>query len=84
MLTSEEDYLLPGGEWDPSVSGSTKGRSKRRRRSRSEVNSVESESADGSGACAYVPPEVPGATSLPKFQDFRMLKTVGKGAFGKV
>ena len=83
----EADYLLPGGEWDPSVAvvrrtqhNRTKGQ---RRRQGSDTRSKEFGDT-GESAGAYVPPEVPGSTSLPKFQDFKMLKTVGKGAFGKV
>ena len=80
---NEVDYLLPGGEWDPSVSRSTRRHSKRSR-SRHSSRGSEATSAEGGTVCAYVPPEVPGATSMPTFQDFRLLKTVGKGAFGKV
>lgn len=76
---NEEEYLLPGGEWDPSLSRSNS-RSKLSRRKGSRTNA---ESEVG-GVGAYIPPQVPGATSLPKFQDFRMLKTVGRGSFGKV
>ena len=84
----EADYLLPGGEWDPSVSAMV-GRSQhnrtrgQRRRHGSDPKSKEFGDT-GESAGAYVPPEVPGSTSLPTFQDFKMLKTVGKGAFGKV
>ncbi|CAI8043945.1 Protein kinase 2 [Geodia barretti] len=86
---NESDYLLPGGEWDPSLSSSVVKRRSRRSRGR------DSGGASGSGSFAdngaggedseslYTPPEVPGATSVPKFQDFKLLKTVGKGAFGK-
>ena len=33
---------------------------------------------------AYVPPAIPSTSTLPTIEDFRLLKTVGKGAFGKV
>ena len=75
--TGEEDYLLPGGEWDPSVSGishrSTHGTKHAPKHSLWRRGSEE-------GASAYVP----GAMSVPKFNHFKMLKTIGKGAFGKV
>ena len=79
---SEVEYLLPGGEWDPNLTGSTKRNSTRSRKGSGQVSS--DGAAENGGACAYVPPEIRGTTSLPKFQDFKMLKTVGKGAFGKV
>ena len=75
---SEEDYLLPGGAWDPSVSVARSRRS-RRNTSRRRQGGEEEEEVN-----AYVPPDVPAATSLPNFNDFKLLKTVGKGAFGKV
>lgn len=89
--TNEVDYLLPGGEWDPSVSASSNrhrkkrslGRPRTRRSSANETFSVDNEDNDET-ASTYVPPEVPGTSSMPTFQDFTTLKTVGKGAFGKV
>lgn len=33
---------------------------------------------------SYVPPVVPQSRTLPVFEDFKLLRTVGKGAFGKV
>lgn len=84
----ESDYLLPGGEWDPSLSASVKPRSRRNRGGRSGGGggsfADDGEAGEESRGSFYVPPEVPGATSTAKFQDFKLLKTVGKGAFGKV
>ena len=87
---NESDYLLPGGEWDPSLSSSVVKRRSRRSRGRDSGGASGSGSFGDKGAggedseSLYTPPEVPGATSVPKFQDFKLLKTVGKGAFGKV
>ena len=85
---NEVDYLLPGGEWDPSVSGNARrpgsNRIRRGSRGRRRTRTNSEESAEDGSACAYVPPEVPGASTVPTFQDFKLLKTVGKGAFGKV
>lgn len=78
---SEEEYLLPGGEWDPNLLRS-RSHSKSRRRKGSRQTTAEPSEVRGTGA--YIPPHVPGATSIAKFQDFRMLKTVGSGSFGKV
>ncbi len=91
---TEEDYLLPGSEWDPSISTAssvhqtTTRRSWRtgllKRRSRARGGSGSSTSSAGNGD--YVPPHVPPTPSrtLPTFEEFKLLKTVGKGAFGKV
>lgn len=91
---TEEDYLLPGSEWDPSISTASSRHSTRshtrqrqgllRRRNRSRGSS--GSSIDGSSNGDYVPPRVPPTPSrtLPTFEEFRLLKTVGKGAFGKV
>ena len=84
---NESDYLLPGGEWDPSLSASVaKRRSRRSRGGRAgDSGSFADNGAGGEDSeSLYTPPEVPGATSVPKFEDFKLLKTVGKGAFGKV
>ena len=89
----EADYLLPGGEWDPSLSGPSKdsprrsrGRSRGRgRRSRDRDGRVADDGTESESGSFYTPPEVPWAVSSPpSFQDFKLLKTVGKGAFGKV
>lgn len=40
--------------------------------------------ASGSRRAGYVPPALPNSTVTPTIDDFRLLKTVGKGAFGKV
>ena len=87
---TEEDYLLPGSEWDPSIStgsaqsrqSSRPGRFKARGRSRGGSGT----SSDGTSNGGYVPPVVPPTPSrtLPTFEEFKLLKTVGKGAFGKV
>ena len=111
-----EDYLLPGGEWDPSVStspsriaNSSRGGSQR---SQHRPNSVGSRGgsgrsrftsflarqfrgsrssqrsrveADGGAAGGdYQPPPLQPSRSLPTYEEFRLLKTVGRGAFGKV
>ena len=65
----DEDLLLPGElQWDK-VSKSFK----------KSVNLK-------NGGTGYVPPSVPSdeGRELPRIEDFRLLKTVGKGAFGKV
>lgn len=84
----EEDFLLPGGEWDPSLSHASSRSSRSSTRGKSSIRSriVRADSDGQSGAAAgdYVPPPVPAAKTLPTFDEFRLLKTVGKGAFGKV
>lgn len=80
---TEEDFLLPGGEWDPSVStGSNRSRrSVKLRKSKSKQSNGDLASDVGS----YDPPPfVPSCRKLPTFEEFRLLKTVGKGSFGKV
>ena len=67
---TEEDYLLPGGEWD--------GRSSRGSSVWSSRTSTRSTTGN------YEPPPVPPTKTLPSFDDFRLLRTVGRGAFGKV
>ena len=72
----DEDLLLPGElQWDKV--------SKSFRKSTS-PNSHKNGNA-------YVPPRVPdtdqvfsGSVEVPKIEDFKLLRTVGKGAFGKV
>lgn len=63
-LVAETEYLLPGGEWDPQSSRSSR--------------------AASGGRGGYVPPAVQPSSGLPVVQDFQLLKTLGKGAFGKV
>ncbi len=103
---TEEDYLLPGSEWDPNVStasslhpsprntrSSRTGRRSRRSggflsrtRARKRSRGSSGSSLDGASNGDYVPPRVPPTPSrtLPTFEEFKLLKTVGKGAFGKV
>lgn len=100
---TSEDYLLPGGEWDPSVSsspGHKAGRGNRRGITRSASGRKKKKSSlrefwtrrfHGSHAASeefvsgeYQAPVAPASRSLPTLQEFRMLKTVGRGAFGKV
>ena len=72
----DEDLLLPGGEllWD-----------------KSSKSFVKSTSKTKTSRHGYVPPKVPNSANedsnpimLPVIEDFKLLKTVGKGAFGKV
>lgn len=108
----ESDYLLPGGEWDPSISSSplrtvahhhgpaarsdstasdrTTSSSVRsflskrfRRKSRhSETSNRANSVADNNGG--YLPPPLVPSKTLPTIDEFKLLKTVGRGAFGKV
>ena len=79
---TEEDFLLPGGEWDPSISTASN-RSKRSIKLRKSKNRSNSDGASDVGS--YDPPPfVPSCRKLPTFEEFRLLKTVGKGSFGKV
>lgn len=81
------EYLLPGGEWDPSNSTGSN-RSSRSTRSNWSARLRRSKSDRSSDIVSdgnYDPPPfVPHSRKLPTFEDFRLLKTVGKGAFGKV
>ena len=76
---TDHDYLLPGGEWDPSLSTppSQSHSSKKRHSTKELANSLE---RDG----LYQPPALVPSPTLPTFDDFKLLKTVGRGAFGKV
>ena len=85
----EVDYLLPGGEWDPSISGRQRSRRSggggSRGRGHSRDGTLADDGAESESGSFYTPPAVPGAAAAPpKSGDFRLLKTVGKGAFGKV
>ena len=90
--TVESDYLLPGStQWDPSRSSSNKSRpwSSLKRSSKNKDNSkkstvTHSEVGLDSPSGDYQPPLVPPSQKLPSFEEFRLLKTVGRGAFGKV
>ena len=106
-------YLLPGGEWDPSLyspkpvvtgrsihdsSGDPFSKtnssvrsflSRKLRRKRSSLYSQTTQSDGGGGAGEggrgdYQPPPLVPSKTLPTFEEFKLLKTVGKGAFGKV
>ena len=91
--TAGHDYLLPGSEWDTSSSGSSsflssfRG-SKKSNRGRGSGNKrppvTHSEVGLDSPSGDYQPPVVPPSQKLPTFEEFRLLKTVGRGAFGKV
>lgn len=74
---SDEVFLLPGGEWDPSLSRSNS-RGFKRLNTKSGHYRDQSE-RDG----LYQPPTVAPSKVLPTFEDFKLLKTVGRGAFGK-
>ncbi len=71
----DQDLLLPGDlQWDKI--------SKSFRKSSSPMNRNDS---------GYIPPRVPdtdqvdtGSFEVPAIEDFKLLRTVGKGAFGKV
>ena len=76
IFLDDEDLLLPGGEllWD-----------------KSSKSFVKSTSKTKTSRHGYVPPKVPNSANedsnpimLPVIEDFKLLKTVGKGAFGKV
>ena len=73
------DYLLPGGKWDPSHS-----RSRSWWSNRGSKTSQKSYSIEENRVGEYEPPTVPPSRTLPTFEEFRLLKTVGRGAFGKV
>ena len=99
---SDGDYLLPGGEWDPSVSRRGVGsnsvstnsgtsitsslralwtrrlRGKKRYLRTPDGEKAKQESGD------YQPPPLAPSRTLPTFDEFKLLKTVGRGAFGKV
>lgn len=70
IVWEDEDYLLPGGdvEWDG--------------HSKSFVARKHTAETTGS----YVPPSIPAVNleALPTIEEFRLLRTVGRGAFGKV
>ena len=84
---TDGEYLLPGGEWDPTISTASN-RSTRSTRSNWSARLRKSKSDRNSDIVSdgnYSPPPfVPHSRKLPTFEDFRLLKTVGKGAFGKV
>lgn len=86
--TSDNDYLLPSSAkrnskgvssvWGSLSRGSkNKGSDKRSTVTHTEVG-LDSPSGE------YEPPAVPPTQKLPSFEEFRLLKTVGRGAFGKV
>lgn len=70
VIGEDDDYLLPGGdvEWD----GLSKSFVARKRTTETKGT--------------YVPPSIPAVNlqSLPTIEEFRLLRTVGRGAFGKV
>ena len=89
--TVESDYLLPGSAWDStsssgsskSVWGSLRGRGSKNKGTNKKPSVTHSEvGLDSPGD--YEPPAVPPSQKLPAFEEFRLLKTVGRGAFGKV
>ena len=91
----ENDYLLPGSSFDE---GSSSGGSQRNRLGWSGRNSSKNKNKYASKKPAvthsvvgldspsgdYEPPVVPPSQKLPTYEEFRLLKTVGRGAFGKV
>ena len=84
----ENDYLLPGSSFDSGSSRSRLGWSSRHSSKKKNANKkpavthsvvgLDSPSGD------YEPPVVPPSQKLPTYEEFRLLKTVGRGAFGKV
>lgn len=88
--TVEGEYLLPGSEWDTSRSGSVwssfRGSRKKGKKKGSDKKPLITHSVVGldSPSGDYEPPAVPPSQKLPAFDEFRLLKTVGRGAFGKV
>ena len=87
----ERDYLLPGSSWDStstsgsfksSVWGSLRGSKKKAASKKPAVTHTEVGLDSPTGN--YEPPAVPPSQKLPTFEEFRLLKTVGRGAFGKV
>ncbi len=90
-VLSDGDYLLPGGEWDPSLS--VHPTSAEHKGSRFNVRSLLSKrinrgnsaaSLDLQGSGEYQPPPLQPSRTLPTMEEFKLLKTVGRGAFGKV
>lgn len=118
---SDADYLLPGGDWDPTLSSSPSHRTSVKSTgplvgddeddnmsatSRSNTSSSRfssnrfmsflskklswsparrarnSQHHQSSGQ--YQPPPLLPSRTLPSFEDFKLLNTVGRGAFGKV
>ena len=77
---TDEDYLLPGGEWDPSVSVRKSNHS--RKKHKELFSSTTSTERDGHLGL-YQPPAIVSAQVLPTFEDFKLLRTVGRGAFWK-
>ena len=84
----ENDYLLPGSSFDSGSSRSRLGWSSRHSSKKKNANKkpavthsvVGLDSPSGN----YEPPVVPHSQKLPTYEEFRLLKTVGRGAFGKV
>ena len=80
---SDEVFLLPGGEWDPSLSTVSRSSTKVTPRGiRRVVSKTGRDQSEREGL--YQPPAVLPSRDLPTFDDFRLLRTVGRGAFGKV
>lgn len=92
--TVESDYLLPGSSrWDASSRStvtSSKGvwgslrRDKDKAANKKKSTVTHSEVGLDSPSGDYEPPRIPPSQKLPSFEEFRLLKTVGRGAFGKV
>ena len=100
---TEGDYLLPGGEWDPSISSrassiassrsnrvsetsTSSGRfwTKRGRRGKRSSRNSTNSSLEAQSPGEYQPPPLVPSRTLPTIEEFKLLKTVGRGAFGKV
>lgn len=87
----ENDYLLPGSSFDHSASSSQRSRlgwssrnsSKKKHASKKPAVTHSVVGLDSPGG-DYEPPVVPPTQKLPTYEEFRLLKTVGRGAFGKV
>lgn len=84
--TSDEVFLLPGGQWDPSLSTISKSSTRVTppRGLRRVLSKIGRDQDQSEREGLYQPPAVLPSRVLPTFDDFGLLRTVGRGAFGKV
>jgi hypothetical protein len=86
----ENDYLLPGSSFDSTTSSrsrlgwSSRHSSKKKYASKKPAVTHSVVGLDSPSGGDYEPPAVPPSQKLPTYEEFRLLKTVGRGAFGKV